>query len=104
MKRLDQLWPAINAAHAAISVSAVVLDSRDVRSGMLFVALKGQQRDARDFIADVIAAGAAAVFAEQDEKWPQETVINGIPVIVIPDLAQQVGVIASRFFDEPSVH
>lgn len=102
MKRLAQLWPAISAAHAAIVVSAVVLDSREVRSGMLFIALKGQQRDARDFIADVIAAGAAAVFAEQDEKWPQETVINGIPVIVIPDLAQQVGVIASRFFDEPS--
>lgn len=104
MKRLAELWPAISAAHAAISVSAVVLDSREVRSGMLFIALKGQQRDARDFIADVIAAGAAAVFAEQDEKWPQETVINGIPVIVIPDLAQQVGVIASRFFGEPSAH
>jgi UDP-N-acetylmuramyl-tripeptide synthetase len=102
MKRLLELWPAISAAHAAISVSAVVLDSREVRHGMLFIALKGQQRDARDFIADVIAAGAAAVFAEQDEKWPQETVINGIPVIVIPDLAQQVGVIASRFFNGPS--
>ncbi|MGH8492394.1 MAG: UDP-N-acetylmuramoyl-L-alanyl-D-glutamate--2,6-diaminopimelate ligase [Moraxellaceae bacterium] len=102
MKRLDQLWPAISAAHAAIPVSAMVLDSRKVRSGMLFIALKGQQRDARDFIADVIAAGAAAVFAEQDEKWPQETVINGIPVIVIPELAQQLGGIASRFFDEPS--
>lgn len=102
MKRLAQLWPAISVAHAGISVSAVVLDSREVRSGMLFVALRGQQRDARDFIAEVIAAGAAAVFAEQDEKWPQETVINGIPVITIADLAQQVGVIASRFFDEPS--
>lgn len=104
MKRLSELWPAIHAAHAEISVSAVVLDSREVRSGMLFIALKGQQRDARDLIADVIASGAAAVFAEQDEKWPQETVINGIPVIVIPELAQQVGVIASRFFDEPSAH
>ncbi len=102
MKRLDQLWPAISAAHAAISVSAMVLDSREVRSGMLFIALKGQQRDARDFIADVIAKGAAAVFAEQDEKWPQETVINGIPVIVIAGLAQQLGHIAARFFDEPS--
>jgi UDP-N-acetylmuramoyl-L-alanyl-D-glutamate--2,6-diaminopimelate ligase len=102
MKRLCELWPAIHAAHAEIPVSAVVLDSREVRSGMLFVALKGQQRDARDLIADVIAAGAVAVFAERDEKWPQETVINGIPVIVIPELAQQVGVIASRFFAEPS--
>ncbi len=104
MKRLVELWPAISAAHAAIAVSAVVQDSREVRSGMLFMALKGQQRDARDFIAGVIAAGAAAVFAEQDEKWPEDAVINGIPVIVIPELAQQAGVIASRFFDQPSAH
>lgn len=102
MKRLHDLWPDIGVAHAAISISAVVLDSREVRHGMLFVALKGLQRDARDFIADVIAAGAAAVFADQDEKWPQDTVINGIPVIVIPQLAQQAGVIAARFFDQPS--
>ncbi|MDI1300688.1 MAG: UDP-N-acetylmuramoyl-L-alanyl-D-glutamate--2,6-diaminopimelate ligase [bacterium] len=102
MRRLLELWPDIGTAHAAISVSALVLDSREVRHGSLFIALKGQQRDARDFIAEVIAAGAAAVFAEQDEKWPQETVVSGIPVIVIPQLAEQVGVIASRFFGEPS--
>ncbi len=102
MKRLAELWPAISAAHAVISVSAVVLDSREVRSGMLFLALKGQRRDARDLIDEVIAAGAAAIFAEQDEKWPQDTVIDGIPVIAIKGLAQQVGVIAARFFDQPS--
>lgn len=102
MKRLRELWPAISTAHADIPVSAVVLDSRDVRAGMLFVALKGQHRDARDFMADVIAAGAVAIFAEQDELWPEDTVIDGIPVIVIPDLAQQIGFIAARFFDQPS--
>jgi len=102
MKRLLDLWPDISAAHAETSVTAVVIDSRDVRHGMLFIALKGQQHDARDFIAHVIEAGAVAVFADQDEKWPQDTVINGIPVIVIPRLAQQAGVIAARFFDQPS--
>lgn len=102
MKRLLELWPDIAVAHATISVSALVLDSREVRHGALFIALKGQQRDARDYISDVVSAGAAAVFAEQDEKWSQDTAINGIPVIVIPRLAEQVGAIASRFFGEPS--
>ena len=102
MKHLADLWPDINAAYAAISISAVTLDSREVKQGALFIALKGLHRDARDFIADVIAAGAVAVFAEQDEKWPQETVVNGVPVITIPHLAGQAGMIASRFFDEPS--
>jgi len=102
MKHLLDLWPDIHPAHAGLSVSAVVLDSRAVRSGMLFVALRGQRLDARDFIADAIAAGAAAVFADQDEKWPDDAVINGVPVIAIPDLGQKLGLIAARFFDEPS--
>jgi UDP-N-acetylmuramyl-tripeptide synthetase len=102
MKRLQELWPAISAAHAGIPVSALTLDSREVRAGMLFVALKGGRRDARDFIADVIAAGAVAIFAEQDEKWAQDAVINGVPVIVIPALAQKIGAIAALFFDSPS--
>lgn len=102
MKRLLELWPDVHPAYARIPVSALVLDSRALRSGMLFVALRGQHHDAREFIAEVIAAGAAAVFAEQDEKWPEDAVISGIPVIVIPCLAQELGVIAARFFDEPS--
>lgn len=102
MKCLLELWPDIHPAHAGISVSALVLDSRALRPGMLFVALRGQRQDAREFIAEMIAAGAAAVFAEEDEKWPEDAVINGVPVIVIPRLAQVLGVIAARFFDEPS--
>ena len=102
MKRLQELWPATSAAHAAIPVSALALDSRAVRPGMLFIALKGQARDARDFIPAVIAAGAVAVLAEQDAAWPAMAVIDGVPVIPVADLAQQVGVIAARFHGEPS--
>lgn len=104
MKTLQALWPDIAVDHAAISVSAMTLDSRMVRPGMVFIALKGHTRDARDFIPDVIAAGAVAVFAERDEKWPLQQVIGGVPVIVVDALDQQVGLIAARFHDHPSQH
>lgn len=102
MKTLRQLWPTVTAAYADIPVSAVVLDSRQVRSGMLFVAMKGLRQDGRDHIADAIASGAAAIFADKDEQWPSDTVINGIPVITIANLAHEIGDIAARFFDTPS--
>lgn len=104
MKKLSALWPDIAADHADIMVSALTLDSRMVRPGMAFVALKGHTRDARDFIKDVIAAGAVAVFAERDEKWSLQQVIGGVPVIVVDALDQQVGEIAARFHDQPSEH
>jgi UDP-N-acetylmuramyl-tripeptide synthetase len=102
MKHLHELWTDIPAAHAAIAVSAVAIDSRDVRPGTLFLALKGHSRDARDFIPAAIAAGAVAVFAEQDERWPEHTLVNGVPVIVVAELARHAGEITSRFFDHPS--
>lgn len=102
MKSLRALWPATPAAHAAVSVSGIVIDSRAVHGGVLFVALRGITRDARDLIPEAIRAGAAAVFAEQGGAWTDSAVIDGVPVIVVPDLAQELGGIASRFHDEPS--
>lgn len=102
MKTLQMLWPDTPANHAETAISALTLDSRMVRHGMAFIALKGHAHDARDFIAEVIKAGAVAVFAERDEKWPLQQVIGGVPVIVVEGLEQQVGLIAARFHDQPS--
>jgi UDP-N-acetylmuramyl-tripeptide synthetase len=102
MKALAQLWSDVPAAHAAVAVSAVALDSRDVVPGALFLALEGEKHDARQFIPAAIAAGAAAVFAEQGGDWSAHGVVNGVPVLVVPQLAQEAGRIAARFHDEPS--
>ena len=40
-------------------------DSRDLRAGDLFVALRGERFDGHGFIAQALAAGASAVLAEQ---------------------------------------
>lgn len=104
MKTLQVLWPDVAPQFAAVAVSALALDSRLVRAGMAFVALKGHARDAREFIPEVIAAGAVAVFAERDALWPADRVMHGVPVIVIEALDQQLGYIAARFHDEPSQH
>lgn len=104
MKSLLALWPDVSLEFSTISVTALTLDSRLVRPGMAFVALKGHARDARDYIPAVIAAGAVAVFAERDAMWPADRVIDGVPVITIKALDQQAGFIAARFHDQPSRH
>ncbi|MES2594927.1 MAG: UDP-N-acetylmuramoyl-tripeptide--D-alanyl-D-alanine ligase [Verrucomicrobiota bacterium] len=49
----------------SVPVSRVITDSRKVRPGDLFVALKGDKFDAHDFLPQVIAAGASAVLIEK---------------------------------------
>ncbi len=48
----------------------ITADSRAVRPGFLFAALPGAKADGREFIADAVARGAAAVLAPEGTVWP----------------------------------
>jgi len=47
--------------------SGATLDSRQVKPGMLFVAIKGERMDGHDFITQALAAGAAGIVDGRDE-------------------------------------
>ena len=57
-------------AEKKTEVLGVVIDSRQVESGYLFVALPGEKVDGHKFIPDVFAKGAAAVLSEQQLEDP----------------------------------
>ncbi len=49
------------------SFSGATLDSRQVKPGMLFVAIKGERVDGHDFIPQALASGASGVIDGRDE-------------------------------------
>src|SRR5258707_3118780 len=55
-------------------------DSREVRQGGLFFALRGAEMDGHRFVADAVELGAAAVVVER-----RTPVAAGIVEIVVPD-------------------
>ena len=57
-------------AEKKTEVLGVVIDSRQVESGYLFVAIPGEKVDGHKFIPDVFANGAAAVLSEQQLEDP----------------------------------
>lgn len=71
------LWSAAEIAAATggtasgdFTVSGIEMDSRDVRSGDLFVALKGEAMDGHRFLAAAFANGAAAALVDRPVEWP----------------------------------
>lgn len=62
-----------------VQVSGLTTDSRKIRQGDLFLALRGEHFDAHDFLPNVARAGAAAVVAEQVP--PGFT----LPALIVPD-------------------
>ena len=101
-RQLVEIWPDVPAAHAQLVVSGLGADSRRVKPGDVFIAQRGLHQDARDFIVDVVAQGAVAVLAEQGQKWTSDSIVNGVPVLVVADLPARLGEIAARFYGDPS--
>lgn len=84
---------------AARTFTRVHTDSRTVEPGDLFVALRGERFDAHDFLADVVARGAAAVLVSR------ETGLD-VPAIVVPDTRIGLGELGAgwrRQFTLPTV-
>ncbi|MEU7891413.1 UDP-N-acetylmuramoyl-tripeptide--D-alanyl-D-alanine ligase [Nonomuraea sp. NPDC049152] len=73
----------------AVVRGPVVIDSRAVEPGSLFVAIKGARVDGHDFAAQAIKAGAVAVLATRPLEVPSVVVTD--PVRALADLA---GVVA----------
>ena len=82
----------------ARKIHGLSLDSRQVAPGDCFVALKGENASGVQFVSAAIAAGASAALVEDSEAVLAAT----IPVVCIAELRHKLGLIASRFFQEPS--
>jgi len=77
---------------APASVTGVSTDTRKIAPGALFVALKGERFDAHDFVAQALAAGAAAAVVA--EPWAAaQTSLPGA-VLAVPDPLAALGAIA----------
>lgn len=63
---------ASDAPHGScdVEVTGITANSQDVGPGIIFAALPGQTRDGRDYIADAVAQGAAAILAPPGTHWP----------------------------------
>lgn len=64
----------------------VVIDSRRAEPGSLFAAVRGERADGHDFAAAAVAAGAAAVLGSRP--------VDGVPVIVVPDVTAALAALA----------
>lgn len=87
-----------------LEVKDMVLDSRKVQPGDLFVAVKGQSIDGNQFIPQAIQSGASAVIAETE--FPDEHLsvryIEQVPVIKYHQLAAKLSELADNFYEQPS--
>jgi UDP-N-acetylmuramoyl-L-alanyl-D-glutamate--2,6-diaminopimelate ligase len=79
------------------NVTGVHCDSRQVRAGGLFVAIRGTASDGLSFVDDAVGRGAVFVVAERAVRVPK-TVGSGI----VPDARAALARLATAFHGQPS--
>ncbi len=81
-----------------VPVSGITFDSREVRDGFLFVAVRGTQVDGHDYIEQAIDNGAVAIVADHiPNKWTGEAAIA-----TTQNTSRALGAIADNYFNSPS--
>ncbi|GGC11156.1 UDP-N-acetylmuramoyl-L-alanyl-D-glutamate--2,6-diaminopimelate ligase [Dyadobacter sediminis] len=81
-----------------VTISSIIIDSRRVLPGSMFVALRGTQTDGHQFIETTVNAGASAVLCE---ALP-EKLNDKVTYIQTEDSAAAMGMIAAAFYGHPS--
>ncbi len=81
-----------------VVVNKIIIDSRRVLPGSLFVALRGTQVDGHQFMDTAADLGAVAILCEE---LPQ-TLREGVSYIQVIDSAEAMGYVAASFYDQPS--
>lgn len=88
-----------------VPIGGLTDDSRQVRRGSLFVAVKGERVDGHRFVPQALAAGASALVTQ--EPWSALSGAAGggtvpVPMVRVADSRRALGRLASRFHGEPS--
>jgi UDP-N-acetylmuramoyl-tripeptide--D-alanyl-D-alanine ligase len=93
---IDDLFELPNAAvynsESFKPVSAVSIDSRNIKKDSLFIAIKGDKFDGHNFICDAITAGASAIII--DENKAEKFSSQKIPVVTVKDTTIALGDLA----------
>jgi UDP-N-acetylmuramoyl-L-alanyl-D-glutamate--2,6-diaminopimelate ligase len=85
-------------------VADLAIDSREVRPGGLFLALRGRRSHGLEFAAEAAARGACAVLWEPGPGIEAPSFSEPLLTAPVAGLSKLVGRIADRFFQWPSSH
>ena len=83
---------------AEVGITAVDIDSRQVKEGHLFVAIKGTQTDGHQYISKAVDQGAAAILCEE---MPAERKA-GVSYVQVPSTETAIGPVATTFYGNPT--
>ncbi len=95
LKALLEGLVSVSVPDGEMDIVHLTSDSREVRSGALFVCVKGFRTDGHQYVAEAVKRGAVVILA-------QDPVTARVPVMIVPDTAALLSPLAAKFYGHPT--
>ena len=76
-------------------ISGITVDSRKVKPGFLFIAIRGFETDGNKYIGSALEKGAVAVVTDDES-------VSGVPCVLVGDARRTCAEIARNFYGRPT--
>ena len=89
-----------SSEYTDVEITGITCDTRRIREGNLFVALKGRKTDAHALIEEAILRGAAAVLTEEGSEFAEN--VRSVPILSCGDTRSAMAYLADAYYGFPS--
>lgn len=101
-KNLNELLRGVElltSLNSSAEISQIACDSRKVKPGALFFALRGAKEDGKAFIQDAIQRGAVAIASEASSSSP---LAPNIATVQVGNARKALAIASANFYDHPA--
>jgi UDP-N-acetylmuramoyl-L-alanyl-D-glutamate--2,6-diaminopimelate ligase len=94
---IDGIKVLASSGSGAEEVLGIAYNSKSVKAGFLFTALKGRNRNGMDFVAEAVRNGASVILS----TWPKPQPIR-LPWVQVADAREALAMAAANFYGHPA--
>ena len=85
-----------------VDIKGIERNSKEIKQGYLFVAIKGYSSDGHDYIEQAIESGAVAIMVQEGFDLKKAKIPNDVTVIVAKDTREGLAITSCNFYGNPS--
>ena len=85
-----------------VEIKGISSNSKEVKEGDLFVAIKGFEVDGHKFVNDAIEKGASAIIIEEGCDLKSFNVPKDLSIVMAKDTRKALAIVSSNFYGNPS--
>ena len=86
---------------ADIDINQITTDSRAVKEGSLFIAIKGFETDGHNYIEKAIENGAEVLMIQEGYDYKKLLQYENITLVMVPDTRLAEAICAANFYEHP---